>query len=153
MGEARARDEAEEEVSGAVLIMRIDGWDDALLGVIARHGAAGYQAGVTDCFMLTMDAAEALTGERPWRVRYASDAGALKALKRRGFASLEAAIAAVLPPRPAGHWQRGDIAVLPASTATGDTLGLVYGDLILCREGDAIVQRPLAAAHAVFAVG
>lgn len=132
--------------------MRIDGWDDRLLAVIERHGAAAYVPGVTDCFMLAMDAAEALTGVRPYAPRYSTDAGALRALKRKGFASLREATAAVWSERPAGHWQRGDIAVMAAPTATGDTLGLVYGPVILCRQGHVLRQLPLSAALAVFAV-
>ncbi|SEG59211.1 DUF6950 family protein [Bosea lathyri] len=133
--------------------MRIDGWDDALLGVIERHRAAAYAPGKHDCFMLAMDAAEALTGARPYAVRYASDAAALKVLRKRGFASLREAIAAVYPERPAGHWQRGDIAVLAAPTASGDTLGLVYGPVLLVRQGNELKQLPLSSALAVFAVG
>lgn len=132
--------------------MRIDGWDDALLGVIGRHRQASYAPGLTDCFMLAMDAAEAITGTRPYAVRYSTDAGALRALHRRRFRSLREAIAAVYPERPAGHWQRGDIAVLAAPTATGDTLGLVYGSVVLCRRGHELQHLPLSAALAVFAV-
>lgn len=133
--------------------MRKSGWEDELLAVIGRHQAAAYEPGVTDCFMLAMDAAEALTGARPYRPRYATDLGALRALRRHGFVTLGEAIAAAFPPRPAGHWQRGDIAVVGAETKTGDTLGLVYGAIILCRQGHELKQLPLAAARAVYAVG
>lgn len=132
--------------------MRIDGWDDRLLAVIERHGAASYVPGVTDCFMLAMDAAEALTGKRPYAVNYSTDAGALRALRKRSFSSLREAIAAAYPERPAGHWQRGDIAVVAAPTSTGDTLGLVYGAVILCRRGHELLQIPHTAALAVYAV-
>lgn len=132
--------------------MRIDGWDDRLLAVIERHGAAAYAPGVMDCFMLAMDAAEALTGARPYRPRYRTDAGALRALKRAGFDTLREAVAAIWPERPAGHWQRGDVAVLAAPTATGDTLGLVYGPALLCRQGHELAQLTHARALAVFAV-
>lgn len=133
--------------------MRIDGWDAGLLAVIERHQAGTYVPGSTDCFMLAMDAAQALTGVRPYpKVRYATDAGALKVMKRHGFASLREAVAALFAERPAGHWQRGDIAVLPAPTQTGDTLGLVYGAVILCRQGHELRQLPLSAATIVFAV-
>lgn len=132
--------------------MRIDGWGDRLLAVIERHGAAAYVPGRTDCFMLAMDAAEALTGARPYHVSYSTDAGALRVLRGRGFANLRAAIAAICPERPAGHWQRGDIAILAAPTATGDTLGLVYGPVILCRRGHKLQQLPHDAALAVYAV-
>ncbi|MFC5423051.1 DUF6950 family protein [Bosea eneae] len=132
--------------------MRIDGWDDRLLAVIERHGAAAYAPGVTDCFMLAMDAAEALTGSRPYAVGYKSDAGAMRTLRKRGFSSLREAIAAVYPERPAGHWQRGDIAILAAPTATGDTLGLVYGAVVLCRRGHQLLQLPPSSALAVYAV-
>ncbi len=132
--------------------MRIDGWEDRLLAVIERHGRESYAPGSFDCFMLAMDAAEALTGARPYAPRYSTDAGAMRALKRKGFTSLREAIAVVYAQRPAGHWQRGDIAAVAAPTATGDTLGLVYGPAILCRQGHALIQLSPSAALAVFAV-
>lgn len=133
--------------------MRKDGWEDRLLAVIERHGAAAYVPCVSDCWTMAMEAAEAVTGIRPYAsVRYTTDAGALRAMSRRGFAALREAVAAVYAERPAGHWQRGDIAVVAAPTKTGDTLGLVYGPIILCREGHALRQLPLSAATAVFAV-
>ena len=133
--------------------MRVDGWDDALLAVIERHGAAPYVPGQSDCFMLALDAAQAVTGIRPYaKIRYSTDPGAARAMRRHGFATLRQAMAAIYPERPAGHWQRGDIAVLPADTATGDTLGLVFGTVILCRQGHELKQLPLSAAAVVLAV-
>lgn len=133
--------------------MRIDGWDDRLLAVIERHGAAAYVPGVSDCWTMAMDAAEAVTGKRPYAdVRYSTDVGALRAMRRRGFSSLSEAVAAVYSARSPGHWQRGDIAVVAAPTSTGDTLGLVYGAVVLCRRGHELQHLPLSAAIAVYAV-
>lgn len=131
--------------------MRQQGWEDAVLAVIERHRAMAYAAGTADCFVMAMDAVEAMTGTRPYPgVRYKTDRGALGQLRRRGFARLGDAIAALFPERPAGHARRGDIAVLISER--GDTLGIVWGQAVLCRLGDGVVQRPVSAARVIFAI-
>ena len=131
--------------------MRVSGWEDAVLAVIERHSATPYAAGSADCFVMAMDAIEALTGTRPYaQVRYRSDKGALLQLARRGFPRLGDAIGALFPERPRGLAQRGDIAVL--NSDKGDTLGIVWGGVVVCRVGHAVSQAPLAGARIIYAI-
>lgn len=131
--------------------MRVRGWEDAVLAVIERHRAQPYAAGKADCFVLCMEAVEAMTGTRPYAdVRYQTDRGALRQLTRRGFARLGDAIGALFPERPRGLAQRGDIAVLTSDR--GDTLGLVWGGVVICRIGDAIGHASLASARVIYAI-
>jgi hypothetical protein len=130
--------------------MRIDGWDDALMTVIADHAARPYQAGGSDCFCLAMDGVGAVTGVRPYAdVRYSTDLGAARLMKRRGFADLQEAVAAVLPPRNRAQVQRGDVAVLPGSG--GPTLGLVVAGGVAWKN-DRLRILPLSVATHFFAV-
>jgi hypothetical protein len=130
--------------------MRIDGWDDALMKVIADHAARPYQAGVSDCFAMAMDGVGAVTGVRPYAdVRYSTDLGAARQMKRRGFADLQEAVAAVLPPRDRAILHRGDVAVIPGTV--GPTLGLVVAGGIAWKNSRLQVL-PLSFATSFFAV-
>ncbi len=131
--------------------MRLDGWEVAALDLLTRHASAPYEAGVTDCWQMACETVAAITGRRPYAgVTYRTDAGAAKAMRKRGFSTPGAAMAAHLPERPAGHAMRGDIAVIP--TEAGDTLGVVWGAVIMVRVGHALEQRPLSAASRILAV-
>ena len=131
--------------------MRLSGWEDRVLAVVERHRALPYAAGEADCFVLCMDAIEAMTGARPYAdVRYRSDKGALRQLSKRGFVRLGDAIGALYPERPRGLAQRGDIAVM--NSDRGDTLGIVWGGVVICRIGDAVGQASLASARIVYAI-
>lgn len=93
--------------------MRRDDWPERLMEVVDRHAAMPFAYGVSDCWTLAADAIEAMTGERPYAgVRYASKAGAARALAKRGFATVEAALAAILPDVPAAMAGRGDVGVV-----------------------------------------
>lgn len=86
---------------------------DALLAAIEEHGRLPFQYGVSDCFILMMDAARALTGEDPYAGErtYKTENGAMLRLKKRGFASVEDAIAAVYERVPHSLAKRGDLAI------------------------------------------
>lgn len=81
-----------------------------------------------DCCLFVADAVKAMTGHdfaAPYRGRYTTELGALRALKRYGQGSLKNTLTALfgpmLGPRCATD---GDIALV--KTPTGDALGLVY---------------------------
>lgn len=133
--------------------MRVDGWADALMGVVSEETAAAYAPGRHDCFVMACRTVEALTGQRPYAdVRYTTDAGAVKAMRKRGFERLGDAMAALFPERPAGHAQRGDIAVLETGTLARDTLGIVMDGQVLVRVGHGFQRRPLGDARLILAV-
>jgi hypothetical protein len=121
------------------------------MAAIEHHRAQPYQAGVSDCFMMAMDAIEAVTGKRFYPdVSYTTDAGAAKQMKKRKFATLGEAISAVLPEREAGHVMRGDIALLQVDT--GIALGVVVGGGIAWRS-DRVKILPMSEAIGFRAVG
>ncbi len=133
---------------------RVDGWSDHLFEVIERHGVSEYRPGSFDCFSMACDVVHALTGERVYPdVKYTTDAGAIRAMTKRGFPRLGDAMAAVLSERPAGHAQRGDIAVIETGSGALDTLGIIMGETVLVRVGNAMTQQPLSAARLILAVG
>ncbi len=130
--------------------MRIDGWDDALMAVIADHAARPYEAGRSDCFTMAMDGVGAVTGVRPYAdVRYTTDAGGVRIMRRRGFADLREALAAVLPERDKAFVIRGDVAVIPGTA--GPTLGLVVAGGIAWKNSR-LQLLPLSVATSFFAV-
>jgi hypothetical protein len=133
--------------------MRADGWADRLMTVVAEEMAAPYAPGRHDCFVLACRTVEALTGTQPYAdVRYSTDAGAVKAMRKRGFARLGDAMEAILAPRAPGHAQRGDIAVVGTDTQARDTLGIVMDGQVIVRVGDSFERRPLADARLILAV-
>lgn len=130
--------------------MRRDGWEDRLHAVVERHRGQPYAAGVSDCFTMAMEAVEAVTGRRPYAsVRYRSDARGFAIMKKKGFADLREAVAAIFLERPRAMAMRGDIAVLDGTA--GPTLGVVLNGGIAWKNRDVAIL-PLSAAVAVYAV-
>jgi hypothetical protein len=134
-------------------LIRLEGWEDRMLAVIARHGAQPYAAGVSDCWTMAMDCVEAITGARPYRgVRYATDAGAAKAMLKRGFQDLGQAIAAEFPAIGRGLARRGDLALIPVERGFGVAAGIVVGGGIAWRSVELRIL-PVAVATAFHEVG
>jgi hypothetical protein len=46
-------------------MMRLPDWETRLAAAIDKHRTLPFELGVSDCFELTMDAVEAITGENP----------------------------------------------------------------------------------------
>ncbi|WP_309086471.1 DUF6950 family protein [Chelativorans sp.] len=93
--------------------MRVDGWEQRLDEVVGRHMALPSQFGVSDCWMLPADAFKAITGEELYAgVRYRTEAGAAKQLRKRGFNTVEDALRARLPETGRLLAQRGDLGVV-----------------------------------------
>jgi len=94
-------------------VMRRPDWEIRLNAVIEKHLALPSQFGVSDCYMIAADAYEAVTGERLYKgVRYSTEAGAAKQLRRRGFETVEDAFRAKLPEVGRLLAQRGDLGVV-----------------------------------------
>jgi hypothetical protein len=153
VGELLARGAAEAQEALRSVLMRRERWEDRMMAVIERHQVQPYAAGVSDCFTMTMECVEAVIGERPFRsVRYKTDAGAAKAMLKRGFADLGEAMASAFPEQPRGLARRGDIALIPVEKGFGVALGVVVGGGIAWR-GQAITILPMSAASGFHAVG
>lgn len=94
--------------------MKQPGWEKRLNAVIERHMALPSQYGVSDCFLMPMDAVEAVTGIRhfPEDRAYKSEVGAAKRLRKRGFATVEDAFASLFETVSQLSAERGDIGVV-----------------------------------------
>src|SRR5690606_14225916 len=97
-----------------MILTRVPGWDRALPLVIERHMALPGAWGVSDCWTLTMEAIEAVTGERilPHLRRYRTEAGGYRLFAKHGFTTVEEALASVLKPVGRLSPQRGDVGVI-----------------------------------------
>jgi len=86
-------------------------WPKRLRGVIARHRAAPFAWGDSDCAMLFAEAVEAMTGYNPIADggTYTTRIGALRGLKKLGFDSVLDLVAARFVEIPPAHAMRGDL--------------------------------------------
>lgn len=133
--------------------LRIENWDAALDAVLDAHLLADAVWGASDCFRLPMAVVGALRGcEPPFsRVKYTTEAGAAKALRRNGFETIGHAMASVLPeiaPLQAG---RGDVGVaVVGGVASGCVI--TNGGLIIKSQNRGWDIRPLILLSRAFAV-
>ncbi|KAB2872549.1 MAG: hypothetical protein F9K43_07650 [Bauldia sp.] len=145
-----------------MVLTRVPGWDRALPLVIERHMALPGEWGVSDCWTLTMDAIEAVTGERVLKHlrRYRTEAGGYRLFAKHGFATVEEALASVLKPVGRLSAQRGDVGVIDRdgliSAGVIDAEGLVvktlYGEGKTVTGSD-VRHFPVTAVKASFKVG
>ena len=96
--------------------MRVDGWDDALQAVLDRFAHMPFEYGKADCALFAAAIVEALTGHdfyAPFRGRYRSAAGSVRALRLYGAGDLPKTLTAALgePVHPA-FAERGDIVMM-----------------------------------------
>jgi hypothetical protein len=91
-------------------------WENRLNDVVAKHQAMPGEWGKSDCWIMTMDAIEAVTGERilPHLQAYSSEAEGYKLFRKAGYElTVEEALAAELgEPIPPVMAQRGDVGVV-----------------------------------------
>lgn len=94
---------------------RHDVWEQRLNAVVAKHKAMPGSWGVSDCWMMAMDAVEAVSGERiyPNLQAYKSEAQGYKVFRKAGFKlTVEEALAAVFEPVAPMQAMRGDLGVI-----------------------------------------
>ena len=91
-------------------------WEKRLNAVVAKHQAVPGKWGGSDCWILTMDAIEAVTGSRILQhlQRYRSEAEGYRLFRKAGYReTVEEALAAALgDPIPPMMAQRGDVGVI-----------------------------------------
>lgn len=118
--------------------------------------------GVSDCWMLTMDAIEAVTGEPVLKHlrRYKTEVGGYRLFAKHGFTTVEEALASALQPVGRLSAQRGDVGVIERdgliSSGVFDAEGFVvktlYGEGRTVTHSD-IRHFPITAVKAAFKVG
>jgi hypothetical protein len=101
-------------------------------------------------------AVEAMTGvdvAAKWRGRYTTASGAVRVMKKDGFANLGDMAASILFEVHPSRARLGDIACVPADGPFGMSLGVINGEVILVLGEKHMGLVPLARAMRVFAVG
>ncbi|MBA5779502.1 hypothetical protein H2509_20420 [Stappia sp. F7233] len=138
--------------------MRREDWQERLIEAVQQHAERpfswGGTDGGTDCFMLAMDAAKAVTGTDPYadeRGRYKTRIGALRRFRKRGFGWLEDAFAAVFEPVPVPLAQRGDIGLVEADGQ--DCAVVVIGAEAVGKSERGTIRVPVKTLRKAFKVG
>ena len=128
------------------LVRKAD-WESALSAYLSKVRDRPYAPGAHDCMLHPAAAIKAVTG-RDWgrghRGKYDSPLGAKRYLKGLGFDSPEAMLDSLLPEKPVGFAQRGDIVLSDGipGVCVGDEAAFVGLDAEEGREG--LIMRPRA---------
>lgn len=115
---------------------RLRTWRTALHAEVERHRREPFAWGEADCAVFAADCLLAMTGEdaaAPFRGRYSTPAGAMRALKKAGHADLLSLVSAHLEEIPVIMAGEGDIAAFE-NEGTGWTLGVFGGGRIIARD-------------------
>jgi hypothetical protein len=136
---------------------RCGDWETALHAVLERHRTLSGAWGVSDCWTLTMDAVEAMTGRKalPKLRRYTTEAAGYRLFARQGFKTVTQALASAFEPCGVLSAGRGDIAVVDGPngpscgivTPSGIAIKTIYAD-----GTSALRFEPITAAIAAFKV-
>ncbi|MDQ7775251.1 MAG: hypothetical protein Q4615_04710 [Paracoccus aminovorans] len=139
-------------------LTRLPDWRARFAAEMDRQRRDPFAWGTQDCALgLAAGAVEAITGADlrvGWRSKYKTPAGALKAIKAKGFDSLPDLIASLLPEVPPAFADVGDIGVIEESDgALGHALCVVdaSGLIVLTDAGHG--RRPRADMIRAFKVG
>lgn len=114
---------------------RISTWEQALADYLAKTHDLPHAWGQHDCMLDWAGAAKAMTGHdfaRGHRGKYISKLTAYRYLKTLGFDSPEAMIDSLLPEKPVGFAQRGDVVLdrdgVPGICNGGEALFILPAD-------------------------
>lgn len=97
-------------------LTRVDGWDRALEDVASAQVSVLPEWGVSDCLLSTSEAMEAVIGIDPlakFRGKYATEAGAAKAMRRNRCQNVKDVFETYLKLEPVNRFaaRRGDVGV------------------------------------------
>lgn len=130
-------------------LTRAENWPELLLDTVEDRRSKPFAWGENDCALFAADCVLVMTGEdfaAPFRGRYSTAAGSIKALKKFGGGSLEATATAALGepilPRLA---QRGDVVLflsLPSPAGGGGAGGEGVPALAVCVGSHAAAAGP-----------
>lgn len=141
-----------------VVRRRIKGWQDAHKAVIDRHMALPFEWGVSDCLILMVENASAITGFDYFKLggktawKYTTAAGAQKLMLKRGYNDVAEVIADYFPQIAPTLAQRGDLAIVDVG---GVQAGGVFTSLgVMVKDEDTPVQfLPVSSVVWAFKVG
>lgn len=140
---------------------RLPGWEKKALAELGRHMAQPLTWGVSDCISVPADLCLAMTGVNilPAHLRrYRTEAGAMRLLKRAGFADVEEALNAAFPRiEGVAMARRFDAGVVERQDSSGRP---VLATVIIFHAGQAIgrdalgkVLVPQLTLRSAFAIG
>lgn len=94
--------------------MRVPFWEKNLAMVLEHHAQVDGLWGVSDCWMLAMDAVEAVTGNRvlPHLTGYRSEKAGFRLFAKHGFVTVGEALASAFEDVPPFQAMRGDLGVI-----------------------------------------
>ena len=112
---------------------RVMNWRSRLAAAIETYRRASFAYGAADCALLALAAVEAQTGRdivpAAWR-RYGTELGALRVMRRAGFASLADMAGSLLPEIHPSRASLGDIMAMPVEGPFGQALGVCNGERV-----------------------
>lgn len=145
-----------EDTVSPVKLKRLRGWRGSLAAALAKTAGAPFEWHDNDCGLgLAAPCVMAMTGVdlgEPFRGRYKTAAGALKALKRQGFDDIAATAAHHFEEIHPSRATVGDIAAIKAPD-TGWGLGIVIGERIAVLAPSGYATIELTKADRAFKVG
>lgn len=125
-------------------MQRRDDWASRLIAVIDAADRTPFAWGKQDCALFAADCVQAMTGEdfaAPFRGRYDTALGSVRALRMMGMASLEEYVVHVLGETVAPMMaMRGDVVMV--DTPEGKALGVVAGIEAAVAGIDGLVMMP-----------
>lgn len=145
--------------------MRLEGWEDRFLEAVENHSQRPFSWGGaatgegSDCFEMCMDVAKAITGDDPYedeRGRYKTRLGALRRFKKRGFAWLADAYAAVFVEIHPSMARRGDIGLVSVIDENGkqvDCSAVVVGTVAIGKSETGTIRIPVDQLKTTYKVG
>lgn len=141
---------------------RLNDWDRRLAAVTEKHMALPGAWGISDCWIATLDAIEAVTGKKLFgRLRrYRSEAAGYRAFRKAGFETLEDAFRSRFEPVGRLKAQRGDVGVVERQgqfsagffCSEGFAVKTLYGEGATVTSSQ-LVFLPVTAVAAAFKVG
>lgn len=118
-------------------VARIPGWDIRLAEVVESLGAAPFSWGEADCLTMVADVDRAMTGYDPMaglRGKYRSAGGAVRLMRKLGYASIDAALGERYPETGPAMARRGDCGIVAANEGT-----FLFGAVVVL--GDVVMAR------------
>lgn len=118
-------------------------WEQRLGAFLEANASRRHEYGRFDCVLMPADAVKAVTGKdhgKGHRRKYATALTAARYLKGLGFDSPEALIDSILPEKPVGFAQRGDLVL--CRTDSGDNPGLCMGAYALVVADEGMIRCP-----------
>ncbi|CAN7446914.1 hypothetical protein LJR235_002872 [Pararhizobium sp. LjRoot235] len=139
------------------MMQRLPKWRGRFEAVIDELKSKPFLWGDHDCGPgLVGNVVNAITGEdpaKPYRGKYFDAKGALRIIKRKGFANLGDMVASMLPEIHPSQAKIGDIGAIKTDSAFGYALGVVNGERVFVLMEDGIGTVDLLQCERAFKVG